>query len=469
MYPVSFELEGKNCIVIGAGKISCRRTAALLNAGAQVTVISPEKCPEEMAGKNISYIQKCYDKSDLKGCFLVIAATNDSNLNEQIVADSKFLGIPVSSVTKCTDNQPDMKIPSVSSGNGITVAVSTDGKSPALAAELSREINNYMERYNGLCELQQNIREELRSKNLTSGERYEIMRAVSSEAMRALYYIGGNKPYLEMAEKICSQEIVHANRKKAILVISFGTSYENTREKTIGAVENAVRGAFPEADVYRAFTSGMIIRKMKNEGIYTDTVAEALAKLSLMGYTEVYCQPTHVMPGEEYDDLCRDASAFSKAFSVLKTGRPLLTDTEDFSALISALEPELQSDSETAVVFMGHGTEHPSNTVYPALNYHFYQRGFRNVMIGTVEGYPEFDDIIRQLEKNKYKKVILFPLMVAAGDHVQNDMAGDNRDSWKSVLEAKGFDVEVRLKGLGEYPAVQKLYVSHLSEIFNGN
>lgn len=465
MYPVQIDFKSKKCVVIGAGKTALRRIEMLRKEGAAISVVAPHNRPECLDDMSISYLKKEYDKSDIRDAFMVFAATDNEALNESIVRDARDDKILVTSVTKCTDM--DVLIPAIYHGNNITLSVSTSGLSPALSAGLCRKAGEDIKKYDGLCEIHQKIRDELSHNGTPQSIRHDIMKKISSHAMCMLYSIGGKEPFMNMVKEICSGNLKKTENKKAILVVSFGTSYENTRNKTIGAVETKIRAKFSGFDVFRAFTSGMIIRKLRKDGVYVDTVAEALTKLALMGYTEVYCQPTHIMPGEEYDDLCRDAKMFEDSFSVLKIGSPLLACTDDYMQLIDALSDEIKQDSKTAVVFMGHGTTHWANCVYPALQFWLKKTNYTNVFVGTVEGFPTLDDVIEQLQKGSYDNVILMPLMLVAGDHAQNDMAGDDDDSWKSILSDMKYEVEAKLKGLGEYGRIQDMYVKHLSKIIN--
>ena len=250
--------------------------------------------------------------------------------------------------------------------------------------------------------------------------------------------------------------------KKAILVVSFGTSYEETREKTIGAIEEDFRCAFPDFEIRRAFTSGMIIRKLKErDGIEADTVEQALEKLANEGFDTVICQPTHVMNGFEFDDVRAETEKWKHRFSHLICGWPLLTSSEDYSLVIEALHQEFGSlEEDTALVLMGHGTEHPANATYPALDYRLKALGYKNFFIGTVEGYPDLDTVLSEVAAVHAKKVILAPLMVVAGDHAINDMC-KNEDSWKNIFENAGYQTQTVLRGLGEYPSVRKIYLQH--------
>lgn len=250
--------------------------------------------------------------------------------------------------------------------------------------------------------------------------------------------------------------------KKAILVVSFGTSYAESREKTIGAIENDFRNAFPDFDVRRAFTSNMIINKLKKrDGIYIDTVGEALKRLYDEGYGTVICQPTHVMNGEEYDGVAAEVSRWKHHFAHLICGCPLLTSPEDYCALAKALRAEFSSlDNDTALVLMGHGTEHPANASYPAFSHYLKAQGCDRFFVGTVEGDPELSDVLNDVKASGVKKVVLTPLMVVAGDHANNDMCS-NDDSWQNQFIQAGFETSCIIKGLGEYPSVRMLYLKH--------
>jgi len=279
----------------------------------------------------------------------------------------------------------------------------------------------------------------------------------------------GSEPKGVENNKVGDKKVERDPNKKAILVVSFGTSYADTRKVTIEACEEKITKAFPEYDVRRAFTSQIIINKLKErDNILVDNPTEALTKLMNEGFSEVYIQPLHVINGAEYDDLVEESRAFEETFSKIVIGRPLLTNIDDYRKVVEALTEEMpeRADKE-AVVFMGHGTHHDANAAYACLDYVFEDEGIKNVFVGTVEGFPELDTVIKKLEKNNIEKVTLMPLMLVAGDHAQNDMAGDEKDSWKMLLKGKGYEVETILRGLGEYPKIQDLYVEHLKEAMN--
>lgn len=253
-------------------------------------------------------------------------------------------------------------------------------------------------------------------------------------------------------------------KEKALLAVSFGTSYEDTLKKNIAAIERDLAAAFPERTLRRAFTSGMILRRWKRErGVEMDDVPAALERLAGEGYTDILLQPTHVMNGEEYHKLADQAEQFRGRFDKLTVGVPLLTAAEDYLDLGRALMEILPPKSEErAVLYMGHGSEHQANSAYALMEYAFHDLGRDDVIVGTVEGYPNFDAALRRLkERPQVKEVELRPLMTVAGDHAKNDLAGEEEDSWKNVLEGMGYRTSCVLTGLGEYPQIRAMFVEH--------
>lgn len=252
--------------------------------------------------------------------------------------------------------------------------------------------------------------------------------------------------------------------KKTLLVISFGTSYAETRQKTIQATENALAQAFPQYDLKRAFTSHKVINKLKKyDNLEIDTVPQAIERLAAEGYQEVLVQPLHIINGTEYHLVLAGLKPYTQKFAKLAIGRPLLTHYQDYVAVVDALRPELPAYAPgEAVVLMGHGSQHPANSAYSELDYVFKDEGLPQVHISTVEGFPSLDSVIKRLEADKIRKVTLMPFMLVAGDHILNDMAGDEEDSWKPILVRKGFEVATRLVGLGEIEKIRQIYVAHV-------
>ncbi len=260
-----------------------------------------------------------------------------------------------------------------------------------------------------------------------------------------------------------------AANKPVILVVSFGTSYNDTRDVTIGATEEAIAAAFPDYEVRRAFTSQTIIDKLlSRDNLKINNVTEAMAELIADGVTTLAIQPTHVMNGKEYDDLVAEVQPFADSFESLVIGAPLLSSTEDYFALIDVINAEYPRAEGEVLVLMGHGTHHFANATYPALGYMLKDSGINDVIVGTVESYPDIDTVLKQVAELDPKKVILAPLMIVAGDHASNDMAGDEEDSWKTIFKAEGYEVEPILRGLGEFEGVHNLFIDHLNTAIYG-
>ena len=252
--------------------------------------------------------------------------------------------------------------------------------------------------------------------------------------------------------------------EKELLVVSFGTSYNDSRRLTIGAIESALEEAFPDYSVRRAFTSQIIIDHVQSrDGVAMDNVTQALDRAVENGVKTLVVQPTHLMNGLEYTDLVNELAEYADAFEQIAVGEPLLTSDGDFQAVMEAIIQATAEydDGETAICFMGHGTEADSNQVYSQMQQALAEAGYSNYFIGTVEAEPTLDDVLTAVGEGSYTKVLLQPLMIVAGDHANNDMAGDEEDSWKSAFEAAGYEVTCQVNGLGELEAIQQLFVAH--------
>lgn len=249
-----------------------------------------------------------------------------------------------------------------------------------------------------------------------------------------------------------------------LMVVSFGTSFNDNRRLTIGAIETAMEKAFPEFSVRRGFTSQIIIDHVKSrDNIAIDNVGEALERASNNGVKNLVIQPTHLMNGLEYNDVVNEVADYSDAFAHIAIGEPLLTSDDDFKAVIKAITADTAQydDGETAICFMGHGTEAESNLVYSKMQDMLAEAGYEHYYVGTVEAAPTLEDVLAAVQKGSYKKVVLQPLMIVAGDHANNDMAGEDEDSWKSIFEKAGYEVTCNLRGLGEMEAIHQLFVAH--------
>jgi len=252
--------------------------------------------------------------------------------------------------------------------------------------------------------------------------------------------------------------------KSAILVVSFGTTKDETREKNIAAIEREIQNQFPEDTVRRAFTSGTVIRRLAQRGIQVDTVDQALEKLKLEGVESVAILPTHLLPGEEYEKLLSLSEPYRTAFRHFLVAKPLLYDTRDLKEVAEFIKESYPMREQEALVLMGHGTGHFANLIYPAMDYILKSSGMSNAFVATVEGYPEFSEVLDTVKAEHFTSVTLLPLMLVAGDHAMNDMAGADDDSWKNQCAHAGMQVKCVLKGLGESDRIRKIYLRHLRD-----
>ena len=274
--------------------------------------------------------------------------------------------------------------------------------------------------------------------------------------------------------------------EKEILVVSFGTSYNDSRVADIKGIEDAIQAAFPDWSVRRAFTAQIIINHVQaRDGEFIDNVDQALQRAVDNGVKQLVIQPTHLMHGAEYDELMESVNAFADKFEAVAVAEPLLGEVgndatvinEDKAAVAEAIVSAALAETDyaamedaandgTAFVFMGHGTAHVAKVTYSQMQTQMNTLGYNNVFIGTVEGEPEetaCENVIEAVSAAGYKNVVLRPLMVVAGDHANNDMAGDEEDSWKTMfLDSGAFDsVDCQIAGLGSIKAVEDLYVAH--------
>lgn len=259
--------------------------------------------------------------------------------------------------------------------------------------------------------------------------------------------------------------------EKELLAASFGTSYQDTRCRTIGAIEEELERAFPEYSVRRGFTSRMIINRVKTrDQIAIDSLEEALKRAADNKVRHLIVQPTHMMDGFEYTALVNKVDEYSHQFERTAVGKPLLSSEEDFQAVIQALteETEEYDDGDTAFCFMGHGTEAQANQVYGKLQEMFRAAGHENYFIGTVEAEPALEEVLAQVKEGSYKRAVLQPLMIVAGDHANNDMAGEEEGSWKKAFEEEGYEVSCILRGLGELEKIRQIFIKHAQEAESG-
>lgn len=247
------------------------------------------------------------------------------------------------------------------------------------------------------------------------------------------------------------------NDKASVLMVHFGTTFDDTRKNTIDAVNEEAKKEFPDMEVREAYTSRIIMRRLKERGIVKDNPAEALDKLAKEGYTHIIVQPTNIINGIESKTLEQQLEMYKDKFKEIRTGSALLSTPEDYKAVAKIINKEVgELADDEAVVLVGHGTHDSGNAAYPAMDYTAKSMGYK-FYVGTIEGFPEFDDVVKGLKKDNIKKVILMPFMFVAGDHANNDIAVD----WKEALEKEGFTVEVKLTSLGMMENIRKMFIEH--------
>lgn len=251
--------------------------------------------------------------------------------------------------------------------------------------------------------------------------------------------------------------------KAALLMVHFGTTYDDTRTVTIDAINSKAKETFSKLEFREAYTSRIIIRRLKERGIDKLTPLEALLKLRSEGYTHIVVQSTNIINGVEMESLRRDVESVQSFFREIRVGTPLLYSVEDTEKVVKILGERhhavqgKKSDRESFVL-VGHGTYTPNTAIYSQVDYMLKANGFTNFHVGTIEGYPTFDTVLAQLKSGKARQVTLIPFMFVAGDHAQNDIAGE----WKEMLEKEGFKVNTCLEGLGQVPEIQDIFIDHI-------
>ncbi|WP_299267272.1 sirohydrochlorin cobaltochelatase [uncultured Leptotrichia sp.] len=245
--------------------------------------------------------------------------------------------------------------------------------------------------------------------------------------------------------------------KKAILVTSFGTSHRDTREKCLDSIQREVEEKYGSENVERAYTSGIIRRIIeKNEGVHIFDQEEGLKVLKDKGFEEIITMSLHILDGIEYSKLDDKFGKISK---------PLLLDDEDFKRIAENKEFN-DLEGNDAIVFMGHGTESEADCAYQKLQDEYLKAGKNNIFIATVDGKVTIKDVIEKMKGKGFKKILLKPFMIVAGDHAKNDMSSDDEDSWKTMLKNEGYEVTSVLKGMGEYEFIRKMFMDKLEAVY---
>lgn len=271
-----------------------------------------------------------------------------------------------------------------------------------------------------------------------------------------VYYISCFLMFLCAA--MCRAQDISSER--ALLMVHFGTTYDDTRQKTIDAINQKAREAFPGMAVREAYTSRIVMKRLAQRGVVKDTPVEAMLRLRGEGCKTLIVQPSFVIDGKEMDALRRDVERLRPFFDSITVGTPLLYSVEDCQRVCDVLVSRhaVNQKQREHVLFVGHGTEGPATALYSQLDYQLRASGHPNYHVATIEGYPTLDTTIAQIKAKKGRRVTLVPLLFVAGDHASNDIAVE----WKAELEKQGFAVSVCLEGLGEVPDIQQLYIEKI-------
>ena len=253
------------------------------------------------------------------------------------------------------------------------------------------------------------------------------------------------------------------NDKAALLMVHFGTTYDDTRAKTIDIINEKAHRLFPQMELRESLTSRIILRRLKARGLVKDTPMEAMMRLCAEGYTHLIVQSTNIIEGVEMESLRRDVERMKPFFKEIRVGDPLLYHVEDAQKVVEILRQRVPVDvkKKEHVLLVGHGTETPATAIYSEVDYMFKAKGHANYHVGTIEGYPTFDTALQQIQQMKGKTVTLMPLMFVAGDHAKNDISQD----WKEQLEAAGMKVVLHIEGLGEIPEIQDIFMGHIRKM----
>ncbi len=246
--------------------------------------------------------------------------------------------------------------------------------------------------------------------------------------------------------------------KRALLMVHFGTTHDDTRAVTIDAINEKAKEIFPDMYVAEAYTSRIVIKRLKQRGVTKDTPLEALLKLAAAGYTDVFVQNTNIIDGIEVAALRDEVERMAPFFTDIRMGLPLLYSVDDGLAAVRILSELYPQEKKTNYLFVGHGTESSANAVYSQIDYMFSAAGREDCRVITIEGYPVLENVLPGLKAGGVKNVVLVPLMFVAGDHARNDMASD----MKKTLESLGFKTSAVMEGLGQMEAVQNRFMEHI-------
>lgn len=259
--------------------------------------------------------------------------------------------------------------------------------------------------------------------------------------------------------------------KNGILTVSFGTTYHEARKMSLDKIETDISSAYSTFSFYKAYTSKIVRERiLAEEGLFIPDVALALQKMYEDGIGNIYIQPTHIIPGSEFNKIPGTVDKYRNKFKTIHTGVPLLSSGKDYEITADILDREYNFSNpgkDNGIILMGHGSGHAANECYGKLQETLIKKGFSNVFVSTVEGTPDFKSSLNIIKKYPFKNITLIPFMTTAGDHVNNDMAGAGSSSWENILKNLGYNVCSIKRGLGELPEIRALYLSHLKNIID--
>ena len=248
--------------------------------------------------------------------------------------------------------------------------------------------------------------------------------------------------------------------KTALLITHYGSSDPDTRALTLDVITREAKETFPQFEVREAYISPIVRRRLEKQGVHKDSPVDALLKLRSEGYSHVLIQSTTLIEGSEMTSVRRDAESVKPFFKEIKVGNPLLYTVEDCEKVIEILTQE-QPGKKEDVIYVGHGNQLPSTATYAMLDYMMKAHGLKNFHVSTIEGYPTLDATLAQLKETRPKQVTLIPLLLVCGNHTKEDIVG----VWKPEMEKAGYQTNVRMQGLGEQPAIRKLYMEHIEAL----
>lgn len=438
MRSVQISFVNKKIWIVGGGNQALRKGNQFIEEGAKVIYISPSFHVEILAQQELGLCilhEKIYEAEDIKDSFLVYACTDNRELNHQIVLDTNEEGILSGSVHR--DSMATYRPLQFVDYPHMHVAVSTNGAYPSYNQEVLDEFTQS--------------------------------------------YHSKHHDKLELLRKSREEKLLVQQKKKGVLVVSYGTTVEETRKKNIEALEQDVKHAMKSyhLSVYCAYSSPHICKKLKQQEVSVMTIEEAIQNMYEDGITEIAVLSTYLLNGKMYDQL-QEQLASAKRMVRLQGGysleitcvtKPLLMDTQMIKNVLACIHESVRDygqskgeEDKQALVMMGHGTDGNGNLTFAAMNYIAREQGYHHMFIGAMDGYPSIDSVIQDVKKTGYSKVVLMPLMLVAGKHARKDMASDAEHSWKTQLEKAGLEACVLMQGLGEIEGIRELYLSLLLE-----